>query len=540
MAGRNPEEEAADGEENDMEEDMEEGEVPEENTESQSTQKKGKAKKKQQPVNSDNCLACGKKCTGKQYSVFCTLCEIWCHKDCAGLSDAVFKSLQVQAKEAGIAWWACRSCLNFSRKINTQVKAVTQKMEDMDAKIEENSKNIVKTRKEMDKQDGDMRRIERRVDDVEENVKAFLLEEMREREQRKLNLVIHGVEEPPERMEDNRERAEEDKDACGRIFKAMRVRAMRSSVKFCRRVGKRGRDPRPLVIGLYREGDRADILAKARELQQTRYRDVNIVPDLTRNQRAEEVKMREEADRRNRDLTEEDREKNMKWLVVGKKGEKRLTKGQEREITGHTRRTGDGDREREDQHRTREREGDREGDQDRDRARDGESYRTRDRGDWTRGTGREREREARETGARKKEGGAWSREWRDRRGEDQRGARNQDRENGGRDERREGRDMRQRQQDGNNGTGVRDNIGRRAGEEPSHRYSDWRADRRQETSTQRRTSQESQRSRESVEKSVVELGRGTGRTRVHSKRSRVSDSDSDREADRPRNKATRQ
>jgi hypothetical protein len=40
--------------------------------------------------------------------------------------------------------------------------------------------------------------------------------------------------------------------------------------------------------------------------------------------------MENEADRRNRDLSQEDRAKNLKWLVVGQKGEKRLIKTVER------------------------------------------------------------------------------------------------------------------------------------------------------------------------------------------------------------------
>jgi hypothetical protein len=108
---------------------------------------------------------------------------------------------------------------------------------------------------------------------------------LREREQWKLNLVIRGVEEPADNIEDNRERAEEDKGACGRIFRAMRARATRSGLKFCRRLGKRRKDPRPVVIGLYNEEKRRNILDKARDLQHTKYRDVNFVPDITRKQR---------------------------------------------------------------------------------------------------------------------------------------------------------------------------------------------------------------------------------------------------------------
>ena len=55
---------------------------------------------------------------------------------------------------------------------------------------------------------------------------------------------------------------------------------------------------------------------------------------MTKSQRRGEPKLREEADRRNGELTVEDRDKNLKWLVLGKRGEKRLIKGVEREGQG--------------------------------------------------------------------------------------------------------------------------------------------------------------------------------------------------------------
>lgn len=76
--------------------------------------------------------------------------------------QAVFKSLQLQMKENGMAWWACLSCLSFSHKINAQFKNISHKMEYMDAKITGNAENINKTRKEVDKLDGCLKRVERK------------------------------------------------------------------------------------------------------------------------------------------------------------------------------------------------------------------------------------------------------------------------------------------------------------------------------------------------------------------------------------------
>jgi hypothetical protein len=55
--------------------------------------------------------------------------------------------------------------------------------------------------------------------------------------------------------------------------------------------------------------------------------DIVIIPDLTQEQRKEEAEMNNEAERRNQALTQEDRAKNLQWMVVGARGEKRIVKG---------------------------------------------------------------------------------------------------------------------------------------------------------------------------------------------------------------------
>jgi hypothetical protein len=49
-------------------------------------------------------------------------------------------------------------------------------------------------------------------------------------------------------------------------------------------------------------------------------------PDQTKRQKQEEMEMKAEAVRRNRDMPSEDRSKNLAWLVVGPRGDKRLIK----------------------------------------------------------------------------------------------------------------------------------------------------------------------------------------------------------------------
>jgi hypothetical protein len=96
-------------------------------------------------------------------------------------------------------------------------------------------------------------------------------------------------------------------------------------------VGERGREARPIVIGLRSEQEKRYILDRAADLRNTRFSNVSICPDMTRMQRRAEDQLAKEAEIRNNQLTTEDRDKNLRWMVVGRRGEKRLIKGTERE-----------------------------------------------------------------------------------------------------------------------------------------------------------------------------------------------------------------
>jgi hypothetical protein len=151
---------------------------------------------------------------------------------------------------------------------------------------------------------------------------------MRERDIRRRNVVMHRVGEAGEEVRTVEERKAWDLRSVGNILGALRMDFnCENGVKFCRRVGERGEGPRPLIVGLKREWQKEDLLEKARELRNTTFSDVAIIPDLTKEQRKEEAEMVDEMERRNSELSQEDRAKNLEWSVVGARGERRLVKG---------------------------------------------------------------------------------------------------------------------------------------------------------------------------------------------------------------------
>ena len=297
----------------------------------ETSQGKGKGKKAKETTKKkdDPCIYCGKNCV--KGCVQCAVCSLWSHMSCTGLSKEAIRGLEVQAKEVGQAYWACRACMNFSNKWHSQMREVNKRQEETEARVEANTDKIEEVRLNTEELRREFREYVQRTEGIQERLEAVMDAELREREARRLNLVIHGLQEPAENIKDPRGRMEQDKIECERLFIAMKARTRYQAIRFCRRIGERGEDPRPLVFGVFTEEEKRHLLEKAKELVYTKYEDVTVVPDMTKSQRKGEQQLRDEANKRNTQLTEEDRSKNLKWLVVGKRGEKRLIKGTERE-----------------------------------------------------------------------------------------------------------------------------------------------------------------------------------------------------------------
>jgi hypothetical protein len=275
------------------------------------------------------CLACGKNVTSN--AVQCTSCAQWCHKPCTGLSNECFKALELQKKECGNAFWGCRSCMAFNVKVNSQLQEAMRRQDVVEEKVERYAKNTEYNNNEINRLKEELSQVRLELDKERANRNVGMGEEMRDQAMRRNNIIIHGLQEPDSSIGYNRDRIEQDKLVCGQLFAQIGAGIGQQSIKFCRRVGERGRDPRPVVIGLFEESEKKAILEGARSFRGTVYDNVAIVPDLTRLQRLTEDNLAVEAANRNKHLTADDINRNLKWLVVGKRGEKRLIKGTERD-----------------------------------------------------------------------------------------------------------------------------------------------------------------------------------------------------------------
>lgn len=278
------------------------------------------------------CLGCSKKFTKSDYALQCTVCALWIHKSCSGVSDEVFKVLDDQFKSSGTAYWACRPCTSYAKGINHRMKQIEDRLGKVETETKTTTDKVKKTEQQLEKITSELAKNDKKMERAVEKGESSIFEEMRERESRKLNVVIYGLEEHENISALGRDRLEWDLTSCVNIFEALEADLTKEEIKFCRRIGEKGEEPRPLVLGFFTDTDRSQLMRKARFLRGSEFDHVSVAPDLTRRQRQEEGDLWTEAERRNKDeLTNEDVAKNLVWLVVGPRGEKRLIKTTPRE-----------------------------------------------------------------------------------------------------------------------------------------------------------------------------------------------------------------
>ena len=274
-----------------------------------------------------NCLSCGLafgKTTGKkEAAVKCMICSLWCYKSCAGVSDEYLKILEDQLKATGVAYWACRSCAAYNRLVSNRFQEIEKRMDQQENRTKENEENIRQNEEKTEEVNKKVKRLALEVENLKKNSTENWMEEMRERELRREN-----IEEADEGEKDGRARAESDLKKLDLVFMAARANIpTKEAVNFCRRVGEKGEEPRPLVVGFHEEATKKRVLRGAKNLKTSQYSHVTIAPDMTKVQRKTEDDLKIEAAEKNKHLTMEDRAKNFQWLVVGQRGTKRLIKG---------------------------------------------------------------------------------------------------------------------------------------------------------------------------------------------------------------------
>ena len=217
--------------------------------------------------------------------------------------------LKNPTKFGGICW-NCESCLAGATRLQAKLEALQARFHEVEVRVVRNEGAVQDMGKRVDNVEKRQEKVEDIVSKERESLRKERVTEMRERENRKRNVILHRVEEAGQSATSLDERKEWDICSCENIFRAMNLPIDWKAIKFSRRIREQSEEPRPLLIGLTRESMIEDILETANELRNTPFSTVGIVPDLT---------------------LEEDHAKNLEWMAVRRRGERRLIKGKARE-----------------------------------------------------------------------------------------------------------------------------------------------------------------------------------------------------------------
>lgn len=252
-----------------------------------------------------------------------------------------------QYKTHGFHNWTCQNCTVAYHKFNVRICKLEKRFDAMSEKVEENTKENASTKDKLDQVDKEVIAIKDRMkttkqDAVTDATKAWSAE-LREREARKTNLIIYGLQEPGDNITSGLARKKEDEHEVLDMFNNICAVVEPTDIKFAHRLGPMREDvsskPRPLRVSFRDIGTLEQVFSRARNLPRTRFKGVSLTPDLTEMQRTEDQELMAEADRLNAELDENEA---LNWIYrcTGRKGQRVINKLKVRSQRTNRRQTG--------------------------------------------------------------------------------------------------------------------------------------------------------------------------------------------------------
>jgi hypothetical protein len=142
------------------------------------------------------CLACNKKFNKSEYSLQCTVCGLWVHKTCSGISDDGYKFVSEQLQLTEVGYWACAS---YAVNMNRRLKQIEDKLEQCTKTVDTNTEKIKEVEKKVEGLSSELKKEGEKAAKLVKQGERSVYEEMRERETRRLNVVFFGIAELNER-----------------------------------------------------------------------------------------------------------------------------------------------------------------------------------------------------------------------------------------------------------------------------------------------------------------------------------------------------
>jgi len=126
----------------------------------------------------------------------CHVCERWVHSKCANVSPEILKFI----KENSSISFTCEDCKAGAEKLNKRVRAMNQRMEEIEREVKSNREDIEAVGNKVEDLSNISNKNTKDIKELPQTIEDSLLYELREREDRKGNLLFHNIAEANEEM----------------------------------------------------------------------------------------------------------------------------------------------------------------------------------------------------------------------------------------------------------------------------------------------------------------------------------------------------
>ena len=145
------------------------------------------------------CIKCGESFTTN--SIACCVCARWIHAKCADMPKEMFQHLVENKKAHGHHFWGCEGCSKGVYEFSVQVQRLKMDLNSVKKQVADNTTTIevVKDQVKSLQKTVEESRTDAALDkeDILNSARSSWSAEVRNRDARKNNIVIHNLPEPP-------------------------------------------------------------------------------------------------------------------------------------------------------------------------------------------------------------------------------------------------------------------------------------------------------------------------------------------------------
>jgi putative protein kinase ArgK-like GTPase of G3E family len=179
-----------------------------------------------------SCLGCAKKFTKSDASVQCTVCGLWIHCVCADMSADVFDLIDKQKRDTGVTYWVCRSCTMYAQGMNHRLKQIEDELKEVKQTASSNKEGLNSLEKKVEQIAEEVKKNKSMSRQEFEDRMREEKDEIRERKDRELNIIVHGVDECDGEVTEREERMKWDEQKFMELLSGTNLRS--GDIKFCR------------------------------------------------------------------------------------------------------------------------------------------------------------------------------------------------------------------------------------------------------------------------------------------------------------------